>query len=66
MRQKTHTITITARFDAPLTAKEARYAVWNSIQYLEMFGEGKQSKRDEMAWGRNREPYGVGKFSVRR
>lgn len=65
-KSRTHVITIKARFNAELTAKEARYAVWNAIQGYQMYGDGKQSKRDEAAEGRNSEPYDTGKITVRR
>ena len=66
MKQKTHTVTIKVRFDAALTAKEARYAVWNVFQDYQMYGDGKQTKRDEEAWGRNSEPYDEAKVTVKR
>lgn len=65
-KARSHLITIRASFDTPLTAKEARYAVWNTIQGLNMYGNGKLSPANEKAWGRGLEPYGEGKISVRR
>jgi hypothetical protein len=65
-KSRTHVITVRARFNAPLTSKEARYAVWNAIQDHELFGDGKQSKRGEEIFGRNAEPYDTGKITVRR
>ena len=63
---KSHLITIRASFDAPLTAGEARHAVWNSIHGYKMFGDGSQTKRQEEFDGRNTAPFGTGKITVRR
>jgi hypothetical protein len=65
-KSRSHTVTIRARFDAPLTSKEARYAVWNSIHGYEMYGDGRQTKRQEEDEGRFMEPFGKGKITVRR
>lgn len=66
MKSKVHELTIKVRFDAPLTRKEARYAVWNAIQYIKLYGDGKQSKRRENEEGRNAEPYSYGSVKVAR
>ncbi len=65
-KARSHLITIRASFDTPLSAKEARYAVWNTIQGLSMYGNGKLTQAEEKAWGRGFEPYGKGKITVRR
>lgn len=65
-KTRTHIITIRARFDAPLSAKEARFAVWNALQGYQLYGDGKQTKRDENENGRYGEPYSYGKITVRR
>jgi hypothetical protein len=65
-KSRSHAITIRARFNAPLTSREARYAVWNAIQGYELYGDGKQTKRQEECDGRNMEPYDTGKITVRR
>ncbi len=58
-----HIITIKARFDAKLTAKQARYAVWNAINGTDLWGDGRLTKRDPLDTS---EPYGKGKITVRR
>lgn len=63
-RAKTHRITIVARFDTVLTAKEAKYALWNSIGGLEMYGEGRQTREDRALGYRSAEPFGEGILRV--
>lgn len=53
--RKTHEVTIRVTFDKPMTAKAARYAVWNAIQDHELWGMDNKE-----------EPFGYGKIKVRR
>lgn len=63
---KTHEITIKARFDAPLTRRQARYAVWNAIHEYQLFGDGKPTARERRDGDIGDEPYGQGKIMARR
>ncbi|THK34009.1 hypothetical protein EHS39_33065 [Ensifer sp. MPMI2T] len=65
MKSKVHEVKIKVRFDAPLTAKQARYAVWNHISDHQLYGDGKPTAGDPDSHC-TREPYGEGKISVRR
>lgn len=38
--QRTHLITIRLRVDKPITAKQARFAAWNAIHDLDLYGAG--------------------------
>lgn len=38
-KSRSHLVTVRARFDTALSAKEARRAVWNVCEGLEMYGE---------------------------
>lgn len=62
-KQRSHLVPIRIRFDAPVTAKEARYAAWNHFQDYEMFGDGKPCRGDDE---RDAEPYGQARVTVRR
>lgn len=46
-RGKMHTVAVVARFDAPMSASDAAFAVWNAIGGLEMYGNGKLKKGEE-------------------
>jgi hypothetical protein len=63
---KTHEITIKARFDAPLTRRQARYAVWNAIADYTLYGDGKPTARERRDGDIGAEPFGTGKIMVRR
>lgn len=54
-RAKVHKVTIAVHFDAPLTAREARHAVWNNLDNHVFYGDGKEQRHDE----RPIEPCGV-------
>jgi hypothetical protein len=62
-KSKSHEVTIRLRFDAPVTLREARYAAWNHLQDMKLYGDGKPSKDYPY---RDAEPYGEGKITVRR
>jgi len=65
-KTKSHFITVRATFDAPITAGEARRSVWNHIHDFELYGDGKQTKREEAEDGRHNEPFSYGKLSVKK
>lgn len=55
IRSKTHLVTVRLRVDKPITAAQARYAVWNAIDCLDLYGDGDAT-----------EPWSAGKIRVRR
>lgn len=55
VRSKTHLVTVRLRVDKPITAVQARYAVWNAIDGLDLYGAGDAP-----------EPWSTGKIRVRR
>lgn len=61
-KMKRHDITISVAFDAPVTKREAWYAVWNSLSEHNLWGEGKP-RGDEP---RSLEPFGKAKIMVKR
>ena len=65
-KSRVHDIVVKARFDNALTAKEARYAVWNHVHELDLWGDGKPDRYDRDAGIRSAEPYGQGEITVRR
>lgn len=36
--RKAHLITIRLRVDKPITAKQARFAAWNALRHLDLYG----------------------------
>lgn len=65
-KQRIHEVVVKARFDAPMTAKQARYAVWNHVHGLKMYGDGKPRKNDPDSLIYHQEPYDLGQISVSR
>lgn len=65
-KSKVHEITIKVRFDADLTPSEARFAVWNHIGSMTLYGDGKPDAYDRAMGIRSNEPYGEGRIIVRR
>lgn len=53
-KSKVHEIVIRIRVNKPITAKQARYAVWNAVQDFELWGS-----EDDL------EPWAKGKITVR-
>lgn len=39
-RSRTHLVTVRLRVDKPITAAQARHAVWNSIHDMDVYGAG--------------------------
>lgn len=39
-KAKSHTVAIKMTVNRPITARQARFAVWNAINGLELYGEG--------------------------
>lgn len=62
-KERSHEVTIRVRFDAPVTAKEARYAVWNNFHGHVMWGGGKPRRNDDY---RDPEPFDKATVTVRR
>ncbi|BCH33202.1 hypothetical protein MesoLjLc_51320 [Mesorhizobium sp. L-8-10] len=60
MKSKVHEVTIKVRFDTPVTAKQARYAVWNQFQGMTLYGNGRDNEHSNM------EPYDKAKITVGR
>jgi hypothetical protein len=53
-KSKVHEIVIRIRVNKPITAKQARYAAWNAIHAIELWGN-----EDDL------EPWAKGKITVR-
>lgn len=54
-RSKSHLVAIRLRVDRPITAAQARYAVWNAIHDMDIYGAGEAL-----------EPWGTGRIGVPR
>lgn len=54
-QSRTHFVTVTLRFDAPVTSGQARLAAWDWLDGFEGYGNGKPEKGDASP---NEAPYG--------
>lgn len=52
-KSRTHLVTIRFRVDRPISTKQARYAAWNAIHEMDLYGSGTPS-----------EPWETGKILV--
>ena len=56
--QRSHSIVINLRFDRAVSERQARYAAWNNLQDMQIFGSG---QKDD-----SKEPFAHARIKVRK